>query len=212
MAPKSWLAEWIELTGHVEELFAEINVRRLQAPPRDACASVANALMVVRARAVAAPLRKDNTRGARNGARKSAKAFLRHLGPLRQKLAAQIAEISENETLADLAASMLASHRAALEQLEAAAGAIEAQLPAFDAPPIAPWPDADPIRFIARQAQKAWGDANDGTAPRSKNSNDPLVKFVSKALSLVGMSLSPKTVSAVLRGRRRTKRADKIWN
>ena len=212
MAPKSWLAEWIELTGHVEQLFADAKARRLRVPPRDACASVANVLMVVRDRAVAVPLRKDNTRGARNGARISAKAFLRHLRPLRQKLAAQIAEISENETLGDLATSMLASHLAAHEQLEAAARAVEALLPVLETPPIAPWPDADPIRFVACQAQKAWADANDGTLPRSKNPDDPLVKFVSKALSLVGMSRSPQTVSAVLRGRRRTKRVDKIRN
>ena len=165
-------------------------------------------LMVVRDRAVAAPLRKDNTRGARNGARKSAKAFLRHLRPLRQKLAAQIAEIREIEMLGDLAAPMLTAH----EQLEAAARAVEALLPVLEAPPIAPWPDNDPIRFIARQAQKAWADANDGTLPHSKNPNDPLVKFVSKALSLVGMSRSPHTVSAVLRGLRRTERVDKIRN
>jgi hypothetical protein len=108
MAPKSWLAEWIELTGHVEQLFADAKARGLQVPPRDACASVASVLLVVRDRAVAAPLRKDNTRGARNGARKSAKAFLRHIRPLQQKLAAQIAEIREIEMLGDLA-PMLAS-------------------------------------------------------------------------------------------------------
>jgi hypothetical protein len=58
------------------------------------------------------------------------------------------------------------------------------------------------------EAQRAWADANDGAAPQSKNPGDPLVQFVSRALSLVGMSRSPETVSAVLRGRRRTKRAD----
>jgi Tfp pilus assembly protein PilP len=112
----------------------------------------------------------------------------------------------------DLAAPMLLSNLTAHEQLEAAARAVEALLPVLETPPIAPWPDNDPIRFIAGQAQKAWADANDGTSPHSKNPGDPLVKFVSKALSLVGMSRSPQTVSAVLRGRRRTKRADKIRN
>jgi hypothetical protein len=210
MAPKSWLADWNELTGHVEELFAEAKARRRQVPPHDACASVANVLMVVRRRAVAAPLRKDNTREARNGARKSAKALLRHLRPLRQKLVAQIAAIREIEMLDDLIAPMLASNLAAHEQLEAAARAVEALLPVLEMPPIAPWPDNDPIRFVARQAQKAWADANDGTSPHSKNPRDPLVKFVSKALSLVGMTRSPQTVSAVLRGRRRTKRWTKF--
>jgi len=208
MVPKSWLAEWDELTGPVEELFAEVKARRLQAPPRDACASVASALLVVRDIAAAAPLRKDATLGARNGARKSAQAFLRHLQPLRQKLAAQIAEIS-----GDLAAPTLASNFAARERerLEAAARAVETLLPALDAPPITPWPDSgDPIRFIAREAQRAWADANDGAAPQSKNRGDPLVKFVSRALSLVRMSRSPETVSAVLRGRRRTKRRTKL--
>jgi hypothetical protein len=111
----------------------------------------------------------------------------------------------------DLAAPT-ASNLTAREQLEAAALAVEALLPVLETPPIAPWPDNDPIRFIAHQAQKAWADANDGTFPHSKNPDDPLVKFVSKALSLVGMNRSPQTVSAVLRGRRRPERVDKIRN
>jgi hypothetical protein len=218
MVPKSWLAEWNELTGPVEELFAEVKARRLRAPPRDACASVASALLVVRHITAAAPLRKDATRGARNGARKSGRTLLRHLQPLRQKLAAEIADIStsasnfgarERERLEAAARAVQAAH----DRLEAAARAVETLLPALDAPPIAPLPDSgDPIRFIAREAQRAWADANDGAAPQSKNPGDPLVKFVSRALSLVGMSRSPETVSAVLRGRRRTKRADKIRN
>ena len=218
MVPDSWLAEWNELTGPVEELFAEVKARRLRAPSRDACASVANALLVMRHKAAVAPLRKDATRGARNGARKSGRALLRHLQPLRQKLAAEIAELSttaskfgarERERLEAAARAA----QAADDRLEAAARAVETLLPALDAPPIAPLPDGgDPIRFIALEAQRAWADANDGAAPQSKNPGDPLVKFVSRALSLVGMSRSPETVSAVLRGRRRTKRADKIRN
>jgi hypothetical protein len=115
MVPDSWLAEWNELTGPVEELFAEVKARRLRAPSRDACASVASALLVMRHKAAVAPLRKDATGGARNGARKSGRALLRHLQPLRQKLAAEIAEIST-----------IASNFGARERLEAAARAAQA--------------------------------------------------------------------------------------
>ena len=217
MVPDSWLAEWKKLTGRVEELFAEVKARRLRAPSRDGCASVASALLVMRHKAAVAPQRKDATRGARNGARKSGRALLRHLPPLREKLAAEIAEINaiasnlgarERERLEAVARAA----EAADDRLKAAARAVETLLPALDAPPIAPLPDGDPIRFIALEAQWAWANANDGAAPQSKNPDDPLVKLVSRALSLVGMGRSPEAVSAVLRGRRRTKRADKIRN
>jgi hypothetical protein len=89
MVPDSWLAEWNELTEPVEELLAEVKARRLRAPSRDACASVASALLVMRHKAAVAPLRKDATRGARNGARKSGRALRatsnRHGGSLRLK-------------------------------------------------------------------------------------------------------------------------------
>jgi hypothetical protein len=117
MVPESWLAEWNELTGPVEELFAEVKARRLRAPSRDACASVASALLVMRHKAAVAPLRKDATRGARNGARKSGRALLRHLQPLRRKLAAEIAELSTT------ASKFGARER---ERLEAAARAAQA--------------------------------------------------------------------------------------
>ena len=204
------------MTGAVEKLFAQAKPRRLQAPARNACASVASALLVMRHKAAAAPLRKD-TRGARNGARKSGRALLRHLQPLRHNLAAQIADIRtiasnfggrERERLEATARAPQAAH----DRLEAVARAIETLLQALDVSPIAPLPDGDPIRFIALEAQRAWADANEGVAPQSKNPGDPLVEFVSRALSLVDMRLSPETVSAILRDRRRTKRADKIRN
>jgi hypothetical protein len=67
----------------------------------------------------------------------------------------------------------------------------------------------DPIRQIAACAQEAWEETNGGRAPRSKNPDDPLCRFVEEAMKLIEQPCSAATVSAVLRNRRRNRR-DKI--
>jgi hypothetical protein len=67
----------------------------------------------------------------------------------------------------------------------------------------------DAIRQIGACAQEAWEETNGGQAPRSKNPDDPLCRFVVKAMKLIEQPRSAATVSAVLRDRRRNRR-DKI--
>jgi hypothetical protein len=61
----------------------------------------------------------------------------------------------------------------------------------------------DPIRLLASAAQQAWAEANDGRAPRSKNPDDPLCRFLVEALAAANLKRSRAEISEVLRGRRR---------
>ena len=77
---------------------------------------------------------------------------------------------------------------------------MEALLPA-----LSPKRDAkpDPIRKLAECAREAWAETNGGKFPRSLRPDDPLCQFLVKALAAAGRTLSPATMSEVLRGRRR---------
>jgi hypothetical protein len=199
-----WFTERDGLTTRVEALFTR-SAGRCIAPSRDACRAFASALMVVRTRKDAAPLRQANIAAgilcpditpSLQGARKSATGLLHHLKPLRRKLEILVADC---ETM-----GLDALHyREELARIAAVAEAVEALLPALDRHPLAPLPDGDPIRFIADKAQEAWPSANDGRAPAAKGADDPLVMLVTDALSLIGVHHSQHTVSAVLKGKRR---------
>jgi hypothetical protein len=182
-----WFTELKDLTPRVEREFTAAT-KAFEAPSRDACGSVASVLMVVRVRKDAAPLRKDITRGHRAHTRKSAKNFLLHLQPLKRKLEILIADV---ETMG-FDRLRLAPYNEELERIAAAAIAVEALLPALNRPPIAPWPDNEPILLVAQKAQEAWAEANHGDMPTGKHEEDPLVKLVTGALGLVGICQSER--------------------
>jgi hypothetical protein len=187
-----------DLTQFVEALF-RAHSKRYCPPSLEGCRTVATALMVVRRTEDAKAQRKDLTKAPIVAARKSAKDLLRNLKPIRWKLECLVAD-AESWGQSD------AGYREPLDRLNAAANAVEALLIEIERPPIAPISHRDPIRFIAEKVQEAWAQANEGAWPTSKNPNDPLVRVVVNALSLVGMMrVTPNAVSAVLRGERRTK-------
>jgi len=63
--------------------------------------------------------------------------------------------------------------------------------------------DHEEIYIIARWAQDAWAEANNGKYPRSSEPDAPLCKFVAAVLAEAGIDLSSSAVSAVLQGKRR---------
>jgi hypothetical protein len=61
----------------------------------------------------------------------------------------------------------------------------------------------DPIRIIAKLAQKAWARVNEGRFPRSFEPKQPVCLFVHRALAEIGLKMLPTGISDVLRGKRR---------
>jgi hypothetical protein len=192
---RSWFAEREELTPHVERIFVEES-RKHNAPSKDACRTVASALMVVRARVTA--VRQDTLTPSIQRAHKSAMALHHHLQPLRQRLADRFYELEAMGLEAiGLDAEPL---NAELTLLDAAVEAVEALVPALDR--LAPWPDRDPSLFIAEKVREAWAEANNGRSPKSKDAGGPLVNVVTRLLALVLKKQKPETVSARLKLRR----------
>jgi hypothetical protein len=208
---KTWLAEREELTPDVERIFVEESGKR-NTPSKDAYRTIADALLAVRARVTAAPLRQANIAAgifraditpSLDGARKSATALLRHLDPIRQRLAD---EARERETL-----GLDPAHcEEKIELLTAAAEAVDSLFSILDAHPLVPRPDRDPSLFIAEKVQEAWAEANDGRSPRSKDAGGPLVIVVTRLLALVLKKQKPETVSARLKLRRGSSKLGRI--
>jgi hypothetical protein len=175
----------------VEALFPEAT-KAFEVPSKEACRSFASALMLVQAQWP----RKDIRLKPSKDARTSAMALLRHLEPLRKKLAVLSYDC---ETM-----GLNAPHfNEELGRIDAVVEAIEELLPALERAPIAPWLGHDPIRFLADKAQEAWASANDGNPPIGNQEEGPLVKLITGALDLINMGQSQSTVSKVLRGKRR---------
>lgn len=93
-----------------------------------------------------------------------------------------------------------------LERIDQTQRSVEALLPALSPK----YDERDPVRQIAAVATTAWQETNGGKAPRGKNPDDPLCKFVVAALSEMGQRISPAEVSDILRGRRRRQKEGQI--
>jgi hypothetical protein len=202
-----WATKLADLTPKVEDLFAKWS-RKHKAPSKEACRTFAIALMGRCARIDAAPLRQANIAAgifrpditpSLNGADKSARTLLRHLDPIRKRLADE----TRNLETSDLDTLGLPEHyNEKIELLNAAVEAVEMFLPVLNEPPLVPSPEGNTIRLVARKAQEAWAEANAGKFPTGAQPDGPLVPVVSGALALIGIRESPANVSMVLRGLR----------
>jgi hypothetical protein len=67
----------------------------------------------------------------------------------------------------------------------------------------------NPAAFIADAAQTAWERVETDAIPKANGPGDPLCLFVTEAMSLAGKTLSPETVSDMLRDRHQRKRSAK---
>lgn len=193
--------DFFTMTLRIEELFVEAT-KRFRAPSLEGCAAAVVFLETVRMLSAVDPVWRLDWHAPK--AKRAAQIFLAHTAPLRKSLAhySTLANPDEPGEMCMCRANFLKARTL----VEMAVQAVEAALPVLSE--IDP-PEADTIQHLAWIAQRVWADTNDGDAPRGVNPDDPLVKFVTAALTEIGINHSRATVSAVLRGRRRTKRRDK---
>ena len=98
----------------------------------------------------------------------------------------------------------------ALDALDRAVAAVEAARNAWEARAPLDLPDQDMADFIRVWTSRAWETTNGPKGkgpPRSVHESDPLCRFITAALELIGQHRSVATVSAALRGLRRLRRA-----
>lgn len=201
----AWAKRETELTAKVGALFRTASPR-FAVPNEWWRDHIAQALMTVRDGAEARETRRGND--PCGPARKYAGLFLKH-APLAETALRTQVDVAETTTaLATINTEStpiappesVQRTRLAVRRLQEAVRAVEA---CRDDLNFKPWPDRDPIRFIAKLAIQAWAFANGGEAPKGKNPTDPLVLFVAGAFAAAGMHVTRETVSAVLRDRRR---------
>jgi hypothetical protein len=188
----TWLEEHEQLAQDVDLWFREAT-SRFAAPSGVGCRSVAFYMVEFRHRV------DDKKPDHRKQAIKYGKLFLKHIAFERREIEAMVSLASRGRPLGD----WFEEYKETLCRINETRRHIEAILPA-----ISPSRDAkpDPIRLLASVAQETWAGANDGRAPRSMAPDDPLCRFLVKALAAIRLDRSPAEISEVLRGRRRKSR------
>jgi hypothetical protein len=138
----------------------------------------------------------DEKPDTRKKAIKHGKLFLRYIEPERRMIEGMVMLASRGRPFGN----WFEEYQTVLFQIDAARRHIEAVLPA-----LSPKRDAkpDPIRRLASCAKEAWAETNGGRAPRSTNPDDPLCRFLVPALAEIGLAITPRAISDILRGRRR---------
>jgi len=191
LAFRSWLEEFERLLPQVNAWFRQAT-SRFAPPPDKGCRMVAGYVMAFRH-----PV--DDISDTRKHAIKHGKLFLRYVEPERRQIAAMVSFASRGRPFGN----WFDEAKETLYLIEEIQRHLAALLP-----PLSPRRDAnrDPIRLLASVALQAWAEANDGRAPRSKNPDAPLCRFLVGALAAVGQNRSPAEISEVLRGRRRSRR------
>jgi hypothetical protein len=184
-----WLEELECLVRQVDGWFRQATAR-FEPPSDSGCRMVAFYLMVFRY-----PL-DDETPDTRKQAINHGKAFLRYIEPERRQKEAALFLASRGRP----PGNWMPEYREILFRIDETRRHLEALLPA-----LSPKRDAslDPIRRLASVAKEAWAETNGGEAPRSRNPDGPLCRFLIPALAAAGLSRSPAAISDVLRGRRR---------
>jgi hypothetical protein len=181
------------LTQQVDLWFRQATTRRLKLPSDRSCRMVAGLLMALRHNRV-----DDKKPGSTGGsAHRYGKLFLRHLTLERPKFGAMDILASQDPGLGEWFQEY---QKEILFRIDETRRHIEALLPVLSPRRDAIW---DPPRDLASAAQKAWADANDGRYPRSTNPDDPLCRFLVPALAEIGLVITPRAISDILRGRRR---------
>jgi hypothetical protein len=86
-----------------------------------------------------------------------------------------------------------------LAKIDRATEHVQALLSTFDFP-VTQWSWHQRACAVAQLTRTAWSTI--GKAPKAKNPDDPLCRFVTSAMRAIGHAVSPEAVSEALRGRR----------
>ena len=188
--------EFARLSTAVQAIFQQVTSNRLAVPTASGCATVALNLIALRQNP-----KKPNPKVCKSG-----RDFRRDLKVERPEVASMVS-FAAHPGVQVVRQEWLREQQELLERIDQTLDNIDWLLARL----VPQESYRDPIRQIAACAQQAWEKTNGGRAPKAKNKDDPLCRFVVEALKLIEQQKSAATVSAVLRERRR-KRRDKMSN
>lgn len=184
----------IALCPKLAGLFQEIWPRAKSHPSASECFGIATALYTVKA--AQKPRKTSLPATIKHG-----RLFLRHLPAVRRDWedAAQMFKLDVDgiETVQDQA--NFQNFSSVIDLIDHTERLVQSLLDTCTLPRP---PSPNPATFIATKVQAAWRRVKGAKIPRSDGPDDPLCRFVTAAMGLIGKNLSPHSVSGLLRNRR----------
>lgn len=187
-----WHEEFARLVKVVEDAF-RASTRHFELPTEDGCRAVAGYLM-----ALSQQHKNQNKPRGQTKTVEYGNKFLRQIKIERDRIQ-RLVSFLQQPGLKPVD-YWFSRYQRILIQIDEIQRGVDELLPEFS---WRPDPDQHRYRKLAAAAREAWRETNNGKAPRSKNFNDPVCRFVVAALAGINENVSPATVSEVLRGRRR---------
>jgi hypothetical protein len=193
VASEAWQTEQRVLAEQVDCWFRNAT-KRFDPPSHHGCELISFYLMLFQF--CIDPADNDKQADSRRKAFNYGNRFLDHIEPKRRELEAQLCLAARGTP----ARPWLEEWKDLAFRIDEIRRHMKVLLPA-----LSPKRDVreDPVRKFATLAQEAWAETNGGRAPRSKNADDPLVKFLVPALTAIGHGRTPAAISDILRDRRR---------
>jgi hypothetical protein len=179
------LAEITNLAAEVSDWFRELKTR-FNPPSRSGCGMIAFYILTLGPR----------PQHQQNATIKHAKALLRHLKDEEENVIRHIDQMLSGEPVVYWL-NKKQELRAALGKAQAA---IRDLVPVLSPPSD---PDRDPIRHLAAIVREAFEETNAGRSPKSNKPEGVICRFLVGAVARGGQPLSPETISAILKGKRR---------
>ena len=199
--PDARQREVMNLCQKVEWLFRKMWPKAKRHPSVTACYSVAIRINIVK---ITPRLKKS----APPTALKHGRLLLQHLPTIQQpwEVASQMYKMDTDDGEIVVDQSGLDNCLAVLGTIKQTEQCVRAFLQACTpARQVTP----NGAAFIADAVRRTWGSIPGAKVPRSARPDDPLCRFVTEAMALVGKNLSAATVSDMLRDRRQRRKKSK---